>query len=77
MLNKVYMYLAAAGAFVLAVGLAVLKGMSIQKNKTKVAQKDIELESYKAVSKAKDKAKGVTDENTKKTDSGDWSGFNR
>jgi len=71
------MYLIAIAGFGLAVALAVLKGMSIQKNKTKVAQKDVELDSYKAVVDARDKAKEETDENSSKTDSGDWTGFNR
>jgi len=71
------MWLIGAGAFLLAIGLAILKGMSIQKNKTKLAQKDVELKTLKAVHKAKDKAKEVTDENNKKSDDGDWSGLNR
>jgi hypothetical protein len=76
-LTAIQKYLAMAGAFLLAVGLAVLKGMSIQKNKTKLAQKDIEFDSYKAVQEAREDAKEVTDENSSKTDSGDWTGFNR
>lgn len=76
-MSKLYGYLAAAGAFVLAVGLAILKGMSIQRQKTEVAQKDIELKAHKAVALAKEKGKEVTNDNTKKADSGDWSGINR
>jgi len=57
MLSKLYGYLAAAAAFMVAVGLAVLKGMSIQKHKTELAQKDIEMDSLKAVHEAKDKVK--------------------
>ena len=71
------MYLAAAGAFVLAIGLAILKGMSIQKNKTKLAQKDIEIEAIKEVHKAEKEGRAKTDENITDVDSGDWGGFNR
>lgn len=77
MLSKLYGYLAAAGAVILAVGLAILKGMSIQKNKTAVAEKEIELEAHQAVAEAKEKGGKVTDENNDKVDDGDWSGINR
>jgi len=70
-------YLIAAAAFALAVGLAVLKGMSIQKNKTKLAQKDIELEATKATYKAEKEGRVKTNENNDDIDSGNWDGFNR
>jgi len=76
-LSSVYKYLAIAGAFVLAIGVAILKGMSIQKTKTKVEQKDIELKAFKAATKAKEEGRKTTDENNDKADDGDWSGFNR
>jgi len=76
-LSSVYKYLAIAGAFVLAIGVAVLKGMSLQKTKTKVAQKEIELDAYKAVHKAEKEAEEVGDENSEKANDGDWSGLNR
>jgi len=71
------MYLIAAAGFALAVGLAVLKGMSIQKNKTKLAQKDIEIQAIKEVHKAEKEGRAKTDENVSDVDSGDWGGFNR
>ena len=70
-------YLVIGGAFVIAIFLAILKGMSLQKTKTKVAQKEIELEAHKAVAKAKEEGRKVTDENNDKADDGDWSGINR
>jgi len=74
---KIKGYLIAAAGFMLALGLAVLKGMSIQKNKTKLAQKDIEIGAIKEVHKAKEEGRTKTDENNKDVDSGDWGGFNR
>jgi len=62
-LTAIQKYLAMAGAFLLAVGLAILKGMSIQKNKTKLAQKDIEIDALKAVHKSKEEGRAKTDEN--------------
>ena len=77
MINKLYAYLAAAAAFVIAVGLAILKGMSIQKNKTKVKQKEVEIGALKAVHKAEKQAEEETDANSEKADSGDFTGLNR
>ena len=54
-----------------------LKGSSDQKNKTKVKQKDIELDAYKASVEAVRKGNKTTGENNEKADNGDFSGFNR
>ena len=74
---KIKMYLIAIAGFGLAVALAVLKGMSIQKNKTKLSQKDVEIDSIKAVNEAYKEGRAKTDENNEDVDSGDWGGFNR
>ena len=76
-LSKIQGYLAAAGAFIVAITIAVFKGISIQKQKTKLAQKDIELKAHIAVSKADKKGRKKTDENNTKSNNGDWSDFNR
>ena len=76
-LSKIQGYLIAIGTgLVIAIGI-FLKGMSYQEAKTSAKRRKIEKEAQKAVYKAEKAAKEKTDENTKKTDSGDFSGFNR
>ena len=74
---KIKGYLIAAGAMALALILAFFKGASAQKNKTRVAQKEIELEAHKASIKAEKAANKQTEVNNEKADNGDFSGFNR
>lgn len=77
MLSKLQGYLLAGLAAIGAFVLAFLKGMSVQKTKTKVAQKDIELKSHKAAAKTREEQRNLNEQADENADNGDWSGFNR
>ena len=71
---------AAIAAFFTGIILSVAsywKGRKDQNTETELHEKEVEYASYVEVQKAEKEGEEKTDENIKKTESGDWDGFNR